>query len=82
MDSKLEEKVKGCSSCQANQKFPAAAPLHPCEWPEQLWTQLHADFTGLYLGKMFLVVVDSHLKWMEVQVVSSATSQITTEKLP
>ena len=31
--------------------------------------------------KMFLIVVDAHLKLMEVEIVNSATSQATTECL-
>ena len=33
------------------------------------------------MGKMFLLIVDAHSKWMEVAVVPSATTQSTIEKL-
>ena len=33
------------------------------------------------MGKMFLIVVDSHSKWLEVEVMSSITSEATIEKL-
>ena len=32
-------------------------------------------------GKMILVDIDSHSKWLEVEVVSAATSAITVENL-
>ena len=33
------------------------------------------------MGKMFLIVVDSHSKWLEVEIMDSITSEATTEKL-
>ena len=32
-------------------------------------------------GKMFLIVIDAHSEWMEVEIVNSATSQATIECL-
>ena len=62
IDQQLEEKVKRCSLCQANQKSPAHAPLHPWDWPERPWACIHIDYAGPFMGKMFLVVVDAHSK--------------------
>lgn len=39
------------------------------------------DYAGPFLGKMFLVVVDSHSKWMDVYPTNTASSQGTIEKL-
>ena len=33
------------------------------------------------MGKMFLIVVDSHSKWLEVEVMSTVTSESTIERL-
>ena len=33
------------------------------------------------MGNMFLIIVDSHSKWLEVEVMSSITSEATIEKL-
>ncbi len=33
------------------------------------------------MGKMFLIAVDAHSKWMEVEIVNSATTQATIEHL-
>ena len=33
------------------------------------------------MGKMFLIVVDSHSKWLEVDMMSSITREATIEKL-
>ena len=46
----------------------AKAPLHPWQWPDKLWSHLHLDFVGPLLGKMYLVLVDAHSKWIEVVV--------------
>ena len=81
IDNDLKEKVKGCLHCQSNSKSPAPAPLHRWEWPSRPWTDLHIDHTGPFLGKMFLIVVDAHSKWMDVVIVPSTTSQCTIKAL-
>ena len=81
MDHDLEAKVKSCQQCQVTRHSPPPAPLHPWEWPQRPWVRIHVDYAGPFLGKMFLVVIDSHSKWMEVEAVSAATSAITIEKL-
>ena len=58
---------------------PPAAPLHPWEWPSQPWTCVHAGYADPIMGKMLLIIVDAYLKWMEVFVTSSASSQATIE---
>ena len=44
------------------------------------WQQVHIDFAGPFMGKMFLIV-DSHSKWLEVEVMSSITSEAAIETL-
>ena len=34
-----------------------------------------------YLGKMFLIVVDAHSKWIDVQIVNSTSAETTISKL-
>ena len=81
IDSAIEEAVKTCLSCQENAKSSPPAPIHPWEWPSQLWSRIHIDYAGPFLGKMFLVVVDAHSKWIEVVSVPSATSSNTIKQL-
>lgn len=81
IDRDLEDKVKSCDLCQKIRHSPATAPLHPWEFPKQPWERLHADFAGPFLGKMFLIVVDSYSKWLEVVPLSSATSSLTIDSL-
>ena len=81
MDQELEVAVRECDQCQQHQKSPAKAPMHPLEWPERPWARIHIDYSGPFRGKMILVMVDSHSKWMEALSVNSATSHATIEKL-
>lgn len=60
---------------------PSTAPLHPWEWPEKPWTRLHVDYAGPFLGKMSLVLIDSHSKWMDVYLMNTSTLYATIEKL-
>ena len=81
MDTDLEAKVRSCHTCQMYRNDPPQAVLHPWEWPKKPWTRFHADYTGPFLGKMFLIIIDAYSKWMEVHITNSATSAITIDKL-
>ena len=59
----------------------AEARLHPWDWPDKLWSQLHLDYAGPIHGTMFLVLIDAHSKWMDVFPVRSATTSATLECL-
>ena len=45
------------------------------------WSRLHLDFAGLFVGSMYLVLVDTYSKWLEVVIMNSITSISTIEKL-
>ena len=81
IDAHIEIKVKHCEQCAMLQKSPSPVPLHPWEWPNRPWTRIHVDYAGPFMGKMFLVLIDAHSKWMEVQPVCSATSSNTISAL-
>ena len=72
IDSDIEKMVKSCELCSLQQKSPPVAPLHPWEWPSKPWTRIHIDHAGPFMGKMFLIIIDSYSKWLEVAPVSSA----------
>ena len=80
MDGDILKKVNACTSCQANQNNPRKSPIHPWEWTSKPWVRLHIDHAGPYLNKMFLIVIDSYSKWMEV-VPTTADSADTIRKL-
>ena len=74
LDSDIEKSVQQCCHCQEQQSVPPVAPLQPWKWPSRPWVRLHMDFAGPIQGKMILVVVDSHTKWVEAYPTDSATS--------
>ena len=80
-DKDIENRVNMCHSCQLQQNTPSSAPLQPWRWPSQPWSRLHIDYAGPFMGQMFLIVIDSYSKWIEVFPVKSATSSSTIENL-
>ena len=81
LDRDITTIVQQCNDCQKSRNKPQPAPLHPWDWPKMPWQGIHIDFAGPFMGKMFLIVVDSNSKWIEVEVMSSITSEATIEKL-
>ena len=81
MDGDLELKVKNCIVCQTHRKKPPQAPLNLWEWLNRPWSRIHVDYAGPFLAKMFLIVIDSYSKWMEVFPMNNSTSSATIEKL-
>ena len=81
MDCEIETVVKQCPVCQESRASPPLAPLHPWQWPSQLWSRVHLDFAGPYMGHMFLVIVDAHSKWLDAHIMSAITSLKTIEVL-
>ena len=55
--------------------------MHPWEWLEHLWGHIHIEYIGPFKGKMFLLVIDAHSRWMEVEAVNMASMQNTIECL-
>ena len=81
LDKDLEQCAQSCLDCQAVKNAPAVAPLHPWLWPAKPYQRLHLDFAGPFLGKMYLIVVDSHSKWPEVIEMTTTTSEKTIAEL-
>ena len=81
IDVVLEGKVKQCNQCQLSRLSSPVVPMHPWDWPEYPWQQIHLDYAGPINGKMFLILIDAHSKWMEVEIVNFATSQATIVRL-
>ena len=81
MDAEIEAKVKDCLKCQENRKLPPPVPMLPWEWPSKPWACLHINHAGSFMGKMFLVIVDSYSKWLEVRIVHSTTAICTIQEL-
>ena len=69
--------ARKCESCQCSRNKPAHTTLHPWTWP----TRLHIDFTGPFLSKSFLIIVDAHSKWPEVIPMMTTTAEKTITEL-
>jgi hypothetical protein len=42
---------------------------------------VHIDYAGPFLGKMFLLAIDAHSKWLEIHATNTSTSTATIELL-
>ena len=74
MSSDIERTVRQCPQRQLNQSTPQVAPVHHWSWPKRPWTRLHLDYADPLEGKMVLILIDTHSKWIEAVHTSNATS--------
>ena len=81
MEKDIETTVRTCAKCQTVRAAPPVAPLHPWKWPTRPWARLHLDYAGPFLGKVFLVVIDAHSKWIEAICTPSSTSDMVIQEL-
>ena len=77
----IERHVKDCNTCQIYSRQPPVAPLHPWEWPGRTWHRIHFDYAGPFEGRMLLIIIDAHSKFIDAHIVSSATTCMTLTKL-
>ncbi|CAL9686186.1 unnamed protein product [Knipowitschia caucasica] len=77
----VEKTCKQCDRCQLEQRMPRPVPLHPWEFPGEVWKRLHIDFAGPFIGHMFMIVVDAYSKWLEVFKMAKITSSATISRL-
>ena len=83
MEQQIEQMAQQCEPCQSLRNRPAPTTLHPWTWLTCPWQRLHIDFTGPFLGKSFLIIVDAHSKWPEVIPMMTTTAEKTiAECLP
>ena len=81
LDKDIEKSVRQCNACQEKQATPPVAPLNPWKWPSRPWARLHLDFAGPFQGKLFLIMIDAHSKWIEAVCTSSTSSTVVIEEL-
>ena len=81
LDQAIEERVGKCHACQESRHMPPKAPVFPWEWAKAPWTRLHIDFAGPFQGHIFLIVVCSYSKWLEVRKVPSTSTEATVRVL-
>ena len=76
MDDEIEKEVKLCTVCQNVRSSQPSAPLIPWKWATRPFQRIHIDFCQKG-PHQFLVVIDSHSKWLEVRHMSSTTTERT-----
>ena len=81
IDLDIERTVPSCDTCRRSRPKPAEAPLQTWSFPERPWSRLHIDYAGPFMGKMILMAIEAHSKWIEAHVTSGSTSTITINKL-
>ena len=81
IDQQIESRVKQCTACQSSRKEPPPSPLHPWAWPAKPWSRVHIDYAGPFQGRMFLLLIDAHSKWLDIYPSNSSTSSSTIESL-
>ncbi|XP_039192295.1 uncharacterized protein K02A2.6-like, partial [Crotalus tigris] len=81
LDKDIEAKVHACHLCQRSRPEMPQAPVHRWKETQFPWSRVHIDYAGPFQGQFFLVLVDSHSKWLEVVPVSSTTTAKTIQVL-
>ena len=81
LDIDIAVMVQSCNACAVLGADPVLTVLHPWEWPRQPWYRIHVDYAGPLYGKMYLILIDAHSKWMDVHITSGCTTATTIEKL-
>ena len=82
LDEAIESMIKLCHTCQLNQKMPKKAKPHPWIRPENPWERIHIDYAGPFLNCMWMIVIDSYSKWLEVvNMHKNITAENTIRKL-
>ena len=80
IDKDIENCVKSCYECNKSKGKPVKAFVHPWTWPAKPFDRVHVDFFTLY-GRNYLLLVDSHSKWLEVEQMSSTKTYHTIQTL-
>ena len=66
--------------CTQVHHSPKAVPFLLCPWPIEPWQRIDVDNADVK-GQQFLLVVDSHSKWMEFSQMRNTTANATIEVL-
>ena len=79
IDKEIELTIKSCLGWKPTQRVPSTVPVHPWEWPSSPWQRIHIAFVIPYINSMFLVVVDAHSRWLEIERMNTTTLETTIE---
>ena len=74
LDQDIELCVRECAVCMATRNTPPVTQLEPWSWPLRPWQRVHVDYAERDENN-FLVLVDSHTKWLKVFHMHATISQ-------
>ena len=80
IDQDIEDRVRFCEYCVNTQSTPKSVPLLFWSWATKPWQRIHVDFAEVK-GQQFLIIVDSHSKWLEVFPMTTTTATATINVL-
>ena len=75
IDADIEEMCRKCTSCAEHQNNPPKFANHPWMLPERPWSRIHIDHAVNFMGKNWLVMVDSYSKYPCIHPTSSITAR-------
>ena len=78
LDADIEAMVKRCEVCQLCQRLPNKAVPHPWVRSQNPWERIHIDYAGPFKNCMWLIVVDSYSKWIEIINMRNNTTALNT----
>ena len=81
LDNDILCKIKTCITCQQSRQNFRNAPMHPWGISSEPWSRLHLDFAGPFEGKMWMILVDSYTRWLEIIPMKNITSTTTINGL-
>ena len=55
--------------------------LQQWQWPTRPWKRLHLDYAGPVKDKMYLMISNTHSKWIEAVCTPSATPSAVIKEL-
>ena len=80
IDKNIETAVKSCYECNRNKNKPKKSFIHPWAWPSKPFDRVHVDFFT-FNDKDYLLLADSHSKWLEIECMSRTKSSDTIRVL-
>lgn len=79
LDKDIERATKTCKLCVENADNPPRAALHSWTWPAE--QRLHIDFCGPIDNYMYLIIIDSFSKWVDVKELNNIKAESTMNAL-
>ena len=80
IDAELEGLARDCTDCAEKRGAPPRHALHPWEPAGAPWERIHIDFAGPFKS-YFLIVYDSHTKWLEAIPMREISTESTIREL-